>query len=66
MKSEGPQDRLPGDSDGDNVLTARDYANALKMSVGLIPVDLICDMDKDGKVTSTDARLIAAAILNAR
>ena len=62
----GPQGRLPGDSDGHGVLTARDYANALKMSVGLIPVDLICDMDKDGKVTSTDARLIASAILNAR
>lgn len=62
----GPLGRLPGDSDGDNDLTARDYANALKMSVRLIPVDLVCDMDKDGQVTSTDARLIAAAILNAR
>lgn len=54
----GPGGIIPGDSDRDGVLTARDAANALKMSVNLIPVDMSCDMDGDRQVTSTDARLI--------
>ena len=56
----GPEGVIPGDSDGDNQLTARDAGNALKMSVKLIPVEMVCDVDKNGQVTSSDARLILA------
>ena len=56
----GKDGALPGDSDGDNQITARDAGDALKMSVKLIPVKLVCDFDRDGQVTSTDARLILA------
>ncbi len=56
----GPDGHIPGDSDGDGEITARDAANALKMSVKLIPVNMICDVDRDGQVTSTDARLLLA------
>ena len=44
-------------------LTARDAGDALKMSVGLIPVKMSLDMDKDGQVTSTDARLILQKVV---
>ena len=56
----GPDGLIPGDADGDGQITARDAAEALKMSVGLIPVKMVCDVDGDGQVTSTDARLILA------
>lgn len=52
------KDQVPGDFDGDGRLTANDALNALRMSVGLIPENLVCDMDSDRQVTSTDARLI--------
>lgn len=56
----GKDGTLPGDSDGDLQVTARDAGDALKMSVKLIPVKMVCDVDQDGQVTSTDARLILA------
>jgi hypothetical protein len=56
----GKEGTVPGDSDGDDEITARDAGDALKMSVQLIPVKMICDVDNDGQVTSTDARLILA------
>ncbi len=59
----GARRRDPGDSDRDGKLTARDAQNALKMSVKLIPVDMVCDMDKDGQVTSTNARLILQKVV---
>jgi hypothetical protein len=44
---------------GDDVpLTALDAREALKMSVGKIPVNLRLDVNKDGQVTSLDATLI--------
>lgn len=49
---------LPGDADGDGVLTAEDGLVALRMSVGLLPPRLALDVDRDGAVTSADARLI--------
>jgi hypothetical protein len=49
---------IPGDANGNGVLEAVDALMALKMSVGLIPEAMVCDIDKDGRVTSTDARLI--------
>jgi len=54
---------IPGDANGNGVLEAVDALQALKMSVGLIPENLICDMDKDGRVTSTDARLILSKVV---
>ncbi len=51
-------DVIPGDTNGDGKLTAVDAMNALKMSVGNLPVNLIADMDKDGKVTARDATII--------
>jgi hypothetical protein len=59
----GPDGQVPGDSDGDGALTAADALNALKMSVDLIPVNLVCDINKDAKVTSTDARLIMQKVV---
>ncbi len=59
----GPDGQVPGDSDGDGTLTAADALNALKMSVDLIPVNVACDLNKDGKVTSTDAKLIMQKVV---
>lgn len=56
----GKDGNIPGDTDGDGEVTARDAGDALKMSVKLIPVKMVCDVDNDGQVTSTDARLILA------
>lgn len=52
-----------GDSDGDGDLTAVDAMNALKMSVRLIPERAAADIDTDGQVTSTDARLILQRVV---
>lgn len=54
----GEGGKIPGDADGDEVITASDALSALKMSVKLIPEDKDLDMDHDGSVTSNDARLI--------
>jgi FtsP/CotA-like multicopper oxidase with cupredoxin domain len=47
-----------GDSDGNGELTAMDALYALQMAVEKIPEDLAMDMNKDGSVTSLDARKI--------
>ncbi|MGB8647364.1 MAG: cohesin domain-containing protein [Anaerolineae bacterium] len=47
-----------GDCDGDLKLTELDALCALEMSVELRPVQLIMDMDGDGRVTSRDAVII--------
>ncbi len=44
--------------------SGKDALDALKMSVQLLAEDLRADLDKDGKVTSNDARLILRAIVN--
>ncbi len=49
---------LPGDSNGNGGLDVGDALEALKMSVKLIAVNMAADIDGDGQVTSTDARLI--------
>ena len=54
---------IPGDANGNGVLEAVDALMALKMSVGLIPEAMVCDIDKDGRVTSTDARLILSKVV---
>jgi hypothetical protein len=59
----GAGDRLPGDSNGNNSLDMDDVLRALKMSVGLIPVDLVADMDGDRRVSAADARLIRERVL---
>lgn len=58
----GPGGRVPGDCDGDGMLTAADAICALKMSVGLRDVDLTLDANADGQVTSGDAREILQQI----
>ena len=52
-----------GDCDGNGQVNAADALCALKMSVKLIPVNLRTDMDNDGNVTSTDARLILQKVV---
>jgi len=54
----GEGGKIPGDYDGDGAVTAGDALSALKMSVKLLAEDKNLDMDKDGSVTSNDARLI--------
>jgi len=54
----GENGKIPGDHDGDGVITAGDALSALKMSVKLLEEDKDLDMDKDGNVTSNDARMI--------
>lgn len=51
---------VPGDGNGNGMPDAGDAMDALKMSVDLIPERSVCDLDRDGRVTSTDARLILA------
>ena len=46
---------------GSGDIDERDAGDALKMSVGLIPVDLRADIDRDAEVTSRDATLIMQA-----
>lgn len=58
----GPGGRAPGDLDGDGTVSAADALGALKMSVGLLPVDLVLDADGDRQVTSSDARSILQRI----
>jgi hypothetical protein len=49
---------LGGDFNGDNKITEVDVVRALQMAFGLIDEDLFLDVDKDGSVTVSDARLI--------
>jgi hypothetical protein len=58
----GPGGRVPGDCDGDGLITAADALCALKMSVGLRPVNMVMDVNGDQQVTSGDARLILQRI----
>ncbi|HQL73719.1 MAG TPA: dockerin type I repeat-containing protein, partial [Phycisphaerae bacterium] len=59
----GPDGEVPGDDNGDGVLSAGDALSALKMSVKLIPSKTCMDMDKDGQVTSNDAMLILQKVV---
>jgi len=54
----GPGGKVLGDYNGDGKVTELDALAALKMSVKLLEQDLDLDMDKNGKVTAEDARLI--------
>jgi hypothetical protein len=47
-----------GDGNGDGKISVLDALFALKMYVQLLPVDLILDVNKDGRITPEDARLI--------
>ena len=47
-----------GDFNGNGIVDASDALAALKMSLDLIPEDLILNVDKQGGVTSNDARLL--------
>jgi len=47
-----------GDADGDGKLSVLDALIALKMYVQSLPLDMIADINKDGRVTPEDARLI--------
>jgi hypothetical protein len=58
----GPGGRVPGDCDGDGLVTAADALCALKMSVGLRPVVMTMDVNVDNQVTSADARKILQQI----
>jgi hypothetical protein len=49
---------LKGDCDKDGRLTPADASCALRMSVGLLPFDLLLDVNADRQVTSRDATLI--------
>ncbi len=49
-----------GDGNGDSQITALDALIALKMVRGLVPEDLVMDLNGDGKVTSEDVRQILA------
>lgn len=50
--------KVKGDYNGDGKVTIVDVMAALKMSIQLLPEDLILDMDGDGAVTAEDAQLI--------
>ena len=50
--------QISGDGNGDGKITELDALLALKMSVGLLPIDLKMDMNDDAQVTSADARII--------
>lgn len=50
--------KVKGDFNGDGKITEIDGLAALKMSIMLLPEDLILDMDGDGAVTAEDARLM--------
>ena len=50
--------KIPGDGDGDSLITAFDALLALKMASNLLPPDLSLDVDGDGKITIDDARTI--------
>jgi len=54
---------IPGDGDGDGVLTAADAMTALRMSVRLVPERMAMDVDGDGRVTSDDAREILRRVV---
>ena len=56
--ADGAGGKVKGDYNGDGKVTELDALAALKMSVKLLPEDLILDMDGNGKVTAEDARLI--------
>jgi hypothetical protein len=58
-----PDDPSQYDCDGRVGLTVADAQCALDMSVGLRPTNLRVDIDRDGQVTSADARLILQAVL---
>ena len=47
---------VTGDGNGDGKITALDALIALRMFVGLSPVNLVMDVDGDGRVTADDAR----------
>ena len=49
---------VPGDCDGDGLVTSKDALAALQMSVDKIKDDLCYDVTGDGKVNSADAREI--------
>ena len=59
----GADGRLPGDTTGRGTVTAVDAMNALKMSVGNLPVDMNADLDGDGRITSRDATLILQRVV---
>ncbi|MFQ6062305.1 MAG: dockerin type I domain-containing protein, partial [Methanosarcinales archaeon] len=52
---------ITGDLNGDKEVTSVDALIALKMSVGLIQVDMCADVSCDGEVTSVDALMILQA-----
>jgi len=58
-----PEEKPPGDLNGNGILDAGDALDALKMSVRLILVNMAADMDADGQVTSNDARLILLKVV---
>jgi len=53
----------PGYTTGRGTLTALDAMNALKMSVGTLPVDPVADIDRDGRVTARDATIILRQVV---
>jgi len=53
---------VPGDCDCDGEITVADAICALKMSVNLMPANQNLDVNRDGKVTSADARKILQSI----
>lgn len=54
---------VPGDSDKNGKLTARDANQALKMDVRTLPENRVLDVDNSDKVDSTDARLILRKVV---
>lgn len=53
-----PDPKSPTKGDPPIAVNSSEAQRALDMSVGLIPVDLALDVDKDGAVTAGDARLL--------
>ena len=54
----GPDGMLPGDCDGNGILSEVDALCALQMSVKLVPESLVLDLDKNQAVNSRDSTLI--------
>jgi hypothetical protein len=57
---------IPGDINGDGKVDMSDVLQALKISVELLPHNPRADVDGDGQVTATDARLLREMVLGRR
>jgi hypothetical protein len=58
-----PSNPPPANPPPEKTFTALDALKALQMSVGLLAPDMAYDLDKNGQITSNDARLILSRVV---